>query len=110
MGTVTKEQQRTMGLRPAGSCPFLSLSSAQDTVCFSDLPHDLAVAPRQQVSPPGPLSFSSSRNPLHPLRNILNTISFQKFSQMFPLPHDTLTPLNACGSLSFFLPTLISLS
>lgn len=53
--------------------------------------------PRTGISP-----FSSFRKPIHPLRNILNAASSQKPSQPFPLPHDTLAPLNACGSLFLF--------
>lgn len=40
--------------------------------------------------------FFSSGNPIHPLRNILNAISSQKPSQMFPLPCHTLPPSFEC--------------
>lgn len=91
MGNVTKEQQRRMG--PQACSQLMAFFLSQQSLPTPSL----LSLPRTGISP-----FSSFRKPIHPLRNILNAASSQKPSQPFLLPHDTLAPLNACGSLFLF--------
>lgn len=101
MGNVTKLLRRRTGPGAAGSCHWTAPSANRTFLppLFSRCPRTLLL-PRTGISP-GLLPFFSSRNPIHPLRNILNATSSQKPSQPFPLSHDTLVPLNACGSFFF---------
>lgn len=82
---------------------FFPCLMPQDTVFFSDMLQDLSVAQNRYLTWTSFWTFSSSRNPLHPLRNILNAASFQKPSQVSPIPRCTVPPLNSCASLFFLI-------